>query len=124
MFNITSRRKSRWLIDPSNVAFGSVVQGGNRNLSRSHVRVRYRLEPDGQFVPLAAFIRRCTEAIRGGGALKIEHLLVAPVMKQRYPKFFDRLTDWGPAIRRAFGPSRESGKSTPLVCDDHADKEK
>jgi len=106
MFGARSRRKTKWLIDPSNVAFGSVVEGGNRNLSRSHVRVRYQLEANAQFVPLSAFIRRCTEAIRGGQTLKIEHLLVAPVMKQRYPKFFDRLTDWGPAIRRALGSSR------------------
>ena len=107
MFGARSRRKSKWLIEPSNVAFGSVVEGGNRNLSRSHVRVRYRLEGSAQFVPLAVFIRRCTEAIRGGQSLRIEHLLVAPVMKQRYPKFFDRLTDWGPAIRRALGSSRD-----------------
>jgi len=106
MFGVRSRRKTKWLIEPSNVSFGSVVEGGSRNLSRSHVRVRYQLESNAQFVPLSAFIRRCTEAIRRGQTLEIEHLLVAPVMKQRYPKFFDRLTDWGPAVRRALGSSR------------------
>jgi hypothetical protein len=31
-------------------------------------------------------------------------LLVAPILKQRHAEFFDGLTDWGPATRRACGP--------------------
>jgi hypothetical protein len=97
------RRKPEWFIDPSRVAFGAVVEHSRRNLSRSHVEVRYRGASGPQFVPLAAFIRRCREAIRGGASLDIEHLLVAPILKRRYAKFFDRLTDWTPATRRAYG---------------------
>lgn len=99
------RRKPSWLIDPSRVALGSVLENGNRNLSRSHVRVKYRNEPEVLFVPLATFVRRCVEVLRGEASLDVEHLLVAPITKQRYAKFFDRLTDWGPAARRAYGLS-------------------
>jgi hypothetical protein len=81
---------------------GSVVEDGNRNLSRSHVRVKYQHEPQARFLPLATFVLRCQEIIRSGRLLKIEHLLVAPIVKQRYAKFFDRLTDWGPATQRAW----------------------
>jgi len=96
-----SRPKPTWPIDPSQVAFGSVVRGGVGDLSRSHVRVRYHRDPELQFVPLALFATRCYEAIRAGLSLEIEHLLVAPITKQRHARFFDRLTDWGPAARRA-----------------------
>lgn len=105
-------RKPRWLIDPLKVALGSVIQGSSGNLSRSHVRVKYRREREARFVPLAAFIRGCREAVRGGRSLDIEHLLVAPIIKQRYPKFFDGLTDWGPAVRRACGASLEESRPT------------
>jgi len=101
------RRKPKWLIDPSNVAFGTVVENRSRNLSRSHVRVKYRRESEARFVPLVNFIWNCQEAIRDGRSLDIEDLLVAPILKRRYTKFFDRLTDWGPATRRA-GPLRSS----------------
>lgn len=93
--------KPSWLISPLKVTFGSVVENGRRNLSRSHVRVKYQHEPDARFVPLATFIQRCHEVMRGGRPLDIEHLIVAPIVKQRYAEFFDRLTDWGPAVRRA-----------------------
>lgn len=95
-------RKPTWHISPSKVAFGSVVENGSRNLSRSHVRVKYRREREAQFIPVPTFIQRCQEVIRNGRSLDIEQLLVAPIMKQRYAKFFDRLTDWGPAARRAY----------------------
>jgi len=98
------RRKAEWFIDPSKVAFGVVVENSRRNLSRSHVRVKYHRESEVQFVPLAAFIRRCREVIGSRRSLDIEHLLVAPILKRRYAKYFDRLTDWGPATRRASGP--------------------
>lgn len=99
------RPKPKWLIDPAKVAFGAVVESSRRNLSRSHVRVTYCGAIDPQFVPLAAFVRRCREGIRGGASLDIEHLLVAPILKRRYARFFDRLTDWTPATRRAaYGP--------------------
>jgi hypothetical protein len=96
------RSKPDWLIDPDNVAFGSVVENGGRNLSRSHVRVKYRHEPGLRLVSLVNFAKRCREDIRGGQPLGIEHLLVAPIIKQRHAQFFDRLTDWRPASRRAF----------------------
>jgi len=95
------RHTPRWFIDPSKVAFGSVIEYRSRNLSRSHVRVKYHLESEVRFMPLATFIRRCQEFIRGGRSLDIEHLLVAPILKRRYADFFDGLTDWGPATRRA-----------------------
>lgn len=100
-------RKPRWPINPLQVALGSVVANGSRNLSRSHVMVKYRRDPETRFVPLAAFVQRCHELIRGGRSLDIEHLLVAPVVKQRYAEFFDRLTDWGPAVRRVYRPPLE-----------------
>jgi hypothetical protein len=95
-------RKPTWLINPSSVVFGSVVEMGNRNLSRSHVKVKYRRDPEARFVPLPLFIKHCQEVMRDGRSLNIEHLLVAPIIKQRYARFFDRLTDWGPAKRRAY----------------------
>jgi len=97
------RSKPSWSVNPVNVAFGSVVENGSRNLSRSHVKVKYLHESQVRFVPLARFIQRCHEVKRGGRPLGIEHLLVAPIIKQRYAEFFDRLTDWGPAARRALG---------------------
>lgn len=96
------RRKPTWHISPSKVALGSVVESGIRNLSRSHVRVKYHRDSEVRFVPLPTFIQRCQEVIRKGRSFDIEHLLVAPIIKQRYAKFFDRLTDWGPATRRAY----------------------
>jgi hypothetical protein len=101
------RRKAEWFIDPSKVAFGVVVENSCRNLSRSHVRVKYHRESEVRFVPLAAFIRRCHEVIESRRSLDIEHLLVAPILKRRYAKYFDRLTDWGPATRRASRPRSE-----------------
>ena len=98
------RNRPKWLIDPSKVAFGAVVEHGSRNLSRSHVRVQYRGVSDQRFVPLVEFVWRCREAVRDGVSLDIEHLLVAPILKRRYATFFDRLTDWAPASRRARGP--------------------
>ena len=95
------RRKPRWLIDPSHVQFGSVTQNPGRNLSRSHVRIRYRRQSEAQFVPLAEFIQHCNEAIRRGRSLDVEDLLVAPILKRGNPRFFDSLTDWGPATGRA-----------------------
>lgn len=104
------RRKPAWFIDPSNVTFGSVIDPGGRNLSRSHVRVKFHRESQWHFIPLSTFVRRARAAIRAAGSLDIEHLLVAPVLKRRYTRFFDRLTDWGPATRRAhgsrYGPQR------------------
>lgn len=102
------RRKPVWFIDPSNVAFGSVATGREGNLNRSHVRVTYRRLSDPQFLPLATFIQRCNSAIQWGQSLEIDHLLVAPLMKRRYEKFFDRLTDWGPATQRALTDGRRS----------------
>jgi len=81
--------------------FGCVIQGASRDLSRSHVSVQYRHEPERQFVPLALFATRCYQAIRDGQPLGIDQLLVAPIAKQRHAPFFDRLTDWGPAVTRA-----------------------
>jgi hypothetical protein len=101
------RPKSNWPIEPSKVAFGSVVQDGTRNLSRSHVKVRYRFGTKSQFVPLATFIQHCQDTIRNGRSLGIEHLLVAPIVKRRYERFFDALTDWGPATSVAARSSRE-----------------
>lgn len=98
------RRRPDWFIDPSKVAFGSVVENRCRNLSRSHVRVKYHHESEVRFVPLATFIRRCHEVTRGGRCLDVEHLLVAPILKRRHARFFDRLTNWGPATRRAYRP--------------------
>jgi hypothetical protein len=96
------RRTPGWHIEPSRVTFGSVVENRVRNLSRSHVRVKYHRDPETRFVPLATFIQRCRDGMQGGRSLGIEHLLVAPVIKQRYARFFDLLTDWGPAVRRAY----------------------
>ena len=97
------RRKPAWFIDPSNVAFGSVFENGSRNLSRSHVRVKYHQGSEARFIPLATFVQRCRGLIRARRSLDIEHLLVAPILKRRYARFFDRLTDWGPATCRASG---------------------
>ena len=101
------RPKSNWPIEPSKVAFGSVVQDGTRNLSRSHVKVRYRFGTTSRFVPLATFIQLCQNNIRDGRSLGIEHLVVAPIVKRRYARFFDSLTDWEPAMRKAARSSRE-----------------
>jgi len=101
------RRKPGWLIDPSNVVFGSVVESGRLNLSRSHVKVRYRHEAGARFVPLATFIRSCQDGLRSGKPLDIEQLIIAPIVKRRYAEFFDRLTDWEPATRRASSAPRE-----------------
>lgn len=101
-----SRRKPAWFIDPSKVAFGSVVESNIRNLSRSHVKVKYHGDTVAQFMPFGSFVVRCQACIRDGHALDIEHLLVAPVIKQRHARFFDRLTDWGPATLRARNRSR------------------
>jgi hypothetical protein len=109
------RRKPKWFIDPSNVAFGAVFENGSRNLSRTHVRVKYHRASEVRFVPLATFIRYCQEVIRGGGSLDIEQLLVAPILKRRYARFFDRLTDWGPATRRARLPRSRSQR--PILRD-------
>lgn len=98
------RNKQKWIIDPSKVAFGAVVEHGSRNLSRSHVRVQYRGVSDQRFVPLVEFVWRCREAVRDGVSLDIEHLLLAPILMRRHAKFFDHLTDWTPATRRARGP--------------------
>jgi hypothetical protein len=98
-------RKPRWLISPLKVALGSVIGKGNRNLSRSHVRVKYHHDPEVLFLPLGIFIRKCQAFIRSGRSLDIEHLLVAPIIKQRHAKFFDLLTDWEPAARRALSPA-------------------
>jgi hypothetical protein len=95
------RRKPGWFVDPAKVRFGSVLDHTNQNLSRSHVRVKYDHEHEARFVPLVDFISRCREAIRVGRSLGIEHLLVAPIVKQRHASFFDCLTDWAPAMRRA-----------------------
>lgn len=100
------RRMMKWSIEPSSVAFGSVVEDRSRNLSRSHVRVKYRHDSKARFVPLTTFMQYCAEFSRGGRRLDIEHLLVAPVLKQRYASFFDGLTDWGPATRTARRVSR------------------
>jgi hypothetical protein len=96
-----SYRKPSWPIDPLRVALGSVVDDSSLSLSRSHVRVKYHRQTRAQFMALGTFMQRCREDVRGGRALDIEHLLVAPIVKQRYPRFFDSLTDWGPARRRA-----------------------
>jgi hypothetical protein len=37
-------------------------------------------------------------------SLDVDHLLVAPILKRRYAKFFDHLTDWNPATHRAYRP--------------------
>ena len=96
-----TRRRPTWPIDPSQVAYGCVVRDGFGDLSRTHVGVRYRREAAVQFVPLALFATRCYEAIREGRPLGIDHLLVAPITKQRHEAFFNRLTDWAPAALRA-----------------------
>ncbi len=95
------RNRPKWIIDPSKVAFGAVVEHGSRNLSRSHLRVQYRGASGPRFVPLAEFVRRCREAVRDGVSLDIEHLLLAPILMRHHAKFFDHLTDWIPATRRA-----------------------
>jgi len=100
------RPKPDWFIDPSSVAFGSVVDECSRNLSRSHVRVKYHHEAQARYVHLVAFAQSCRENMRIGRSLGIEHLLVAPIVKQRNTEFFDRLTDWDPARRRASRPLR------------------
>jgi hypothetical protein len=108
------RTKPTWHIDPSSVALGSVIGGHSRNLSRSHVRVKYSHEPEVLFLPLALFVRRCHDRLRDGRPLDIEHLLVAPIVKRRYSAFFDRLSDWGPALRHARNsvPSERPGGSS------------
>jgi hypothetical protein len=100
------RRKPAWFIEPSRVASGSVAEDGSGNPSRSHVRVEHHREPEARFLPLATFVPRCQPVIRGGRSLAIEHPLVAPIVKRRYAKFFDRLTECGPARRRASGSTR------------------
>lgn len=99
------RRKKSWSIDPSSVEFGSVVEGTDRNLSRTHVRVKYCRTAAAEIVPLAAFVERSSAALRSGRALEIERLLVSPWIKQRHTEFFDRLTNWTPAARRALRDS-------------------
>jgi len=94
-------RKPRWLVSPLKVSLGSVIGRGNRNLSRSHIRVKYQHDSEVRFLPLGVFIRKCQAFMRSGDPLDIEHLQVAPILKQRHAKFFDLLTDWKPATRRA-----------------------
>jgi len=94
------QRSPEWPIDSANVTFGSVVDGRTRNLSRSHVRVRFRgAEP--MLMPVRSFARRCHVSMRDGVPLLVEHLLVAPILRRRHADFFDRLTDWCPAEKRA-----------------------
>jgi hypothetical protein len=100
-------RKPRWLVSPLKVALGSVIGRGSRNLSRSHVRVKYQHDSEVRFLPLGVFIRNCQDLMRSGRSLGIEHLLVAPILKQRYAKFFDLLTDWEPATRRVTGSTAD-----------------
>jgi hypothetical protein len=97
--------KPTWLIDPARVELGSIVGSDGRNLSRSHVKVKYRLDRDFRYEALPVFVRRCNEALSGGRALKIKQLVVAPIVQQRHTAFFERLTDWGPARRRAYKPA-------------------
>jgi hypothetical protein len=106
-------RKPRWLIDPLKVTLGSVIEKGSRNLSRSHVRVKYHREAEARFLPLGIFFRQCQAFIRSGRALDIEHLLVAPIIKQRHAKFFDLLTDWGPAARSAYRAAPAQQRPAP-----------
>lgn len=101
------RQEPRWPIDPEAVAFGSVVEGRNRNLSRTHVLVEFaRAEP--RCVPLAEFTRTIAARLADGRPLRVKRLTVAPLTKRRHAQFFDRLTDWEPATRRALGSSRSA----------------
>ena len=98
-------RKSRWPIDPEAVEFGSVVGGRDRNLSRTHVLVQFaRSEP--RCVLLTDFTRTIAGRLADGRPLRVKRLVVAPLTKRRHAELFDRLTDWGPATRRALGSSR------------------
>lgn len=106
-----NRHKPDWYVDPSVVAYGSVAENRKHNLSRSHVKVRYRGRSVARLMPVEEFVRQCREHIRDGRALRIEHLLVAPILKRRYATFFDDLTDWGPADRRARPARLERGRS-------------
>jgi len=112
------RSKSSWPVESSKVQLGSVVDLRGQHLGRTHVRVKYLRESQAQFVPLVTFVQRCQEALRDGKPLRIDHLLVAPIIKQRYAEFFDRLTDWGPATRRALG-SRTGPQRRELEDDRH-----
>ena len=106
-------RESGWPIDPSKVAFGSVVDAAYGNLSRTHVMVRYRGWGGERYVPVVDFIRGCHDALLRERPLKIERLVVAPIIKRRYGKFFDKLTDWGPATRVASRSARAGTSRQP-----------
>ena len=67
------RRKPAWFIDPSNVAFGSVFEKGSRNLSRSHVKVKYHQGSEARFIPLATFGQRSREILRSSHGLGSRH---------------------------------------------------
>jgi hypothetical protein len=107
------QREAGWPIDPSKVAFGSVVDASNGNLSRTHVMVRYRGWGGARYVPVADFIRGCHDALLSRRPLKIERLVVAPIIQRRYEKFFDKLTDWEPARRIASRSARETTSRQP-----------
>jgi len=98
------RQGKTWPVDPARVAFGSVVASG-KNLSRSHVRVRYAGASRPQELPFEQFVKRTNAALLEGKSPRIDDLLVAPMLKRHYAVFFDRLTDWGPAARRALDPA-------------------
>lgn len=95
------RKKCLWFIDPSRVAFGSVVERGCRNVSRTHVSVRYAGDASANCIPFLSFVRRCQTSMLAAQPLNVEHLLVAPILKQRHASYFDVLTDWRPAEQRA-----------------------
>jgi len=98
------KRELRWPIDPEAVTFGSVVDG-RANLSRTHVCVQFA-KGEPRYIKIAEFARTTSPRLAEGRPLRIRRLVVAPLTKRRHAEFFDRLTDWGPAMRRALGSSR------------------
>ena len=95
------RKAPRWPIDPEDVVLGSVAARGGPSLSRTHVQVRYAGRPTSGFVRISDFIKETDATLKRGRALRIESLRVAPLTKRKYSYFFDQLTDWSNAVRRA-----------------------
>lgn len=96
----TRRTTRNWPVDPERVQFGSLAAFG-REASREGVALRLTGEREARFVPFARFRRDVEEALARGRRMRVEELRVAPILRRRHAAFFDRLTDWGPATRRA-----------------------
>lgn len=89
-----------WPIDPEKAEFGSLAAFGTE-ANRECVAVRYRGDQELRCLPIAQFVRETRERMANGRRLEIEKLKIAPIARRRFSGFFDGLTDWSEATRKA-----------------------